>query len=58
MIAELMSFYEKDSPDVDPAFRLSGLLMLLPALEVRTTVVVFFGHHRSEYRVTTGLEYT
>ncbi|EGT53127.1 hypothetical protein CAEBREN_32245 [Caenorhabditis brenneri] len=33
VIAELMSFYEKDSPDVDPAFRLSGLLMLLPALE-------------------------
>ncbi|CAI2355317.1 unnamed protein product [Caenorhabditis sp. 36 PRJEB53466] len=33
VISELMTFYEKDSPDVDPAFRLSGLLMLLPALE-------------------------
>ncbi|CAP29836.1 Protein CBR-NHR-57 [Caenorhabditis briggsae] len=33
VIAELMSFYEKDTPDVDPAYRLSGLLMLLPALE-------------------------
>ncbi|CCD70827.1 Nuclear hormone receptor family member nhr-57 [Caenorhabditis elegans] len=33
VIADLKAFYEKDSPDVDPAYRLSGLLMLLPALE-------------------------
>lgn len=34
VICELQSFYAKDTPEIDPAFRLSSLLMLIPALEV------------------------
>uniref|UniRef100_A0A8R1I966 NR LBD domain-containing protein n=1 Tax=Caenorhabditis japonica TaxID=281687 RepID=A0A8R1I966_CAEJA len=64
VIADLMTFYERDTPDRDPALRLSGLLMLLPGFD--RSVELFlqtmevkrlfrcFPFHEKLYRIVSG----